>query len=143
MADGCILDTCIFNRLADGKIELCDISADAIFYATHVQRCELLATTLECRREELIATFNAVDPSILPTESFCFDVSHFDSARWSDGELFNHLKACLDDKKQKESNTQDALIAEVAIVQELTLITSDQNLAEIAKMHGANVRMMA
>ena len=76
----------------------------------------------------------------MPTETFCFDVSHFDIDNWGDGQLFNSLKACLDAKKKKTNNTQDALVAEVAIVQELTLVTADADLAGVARQHGAKVR---
>ena len=78
-----ILDTCVFNRLLDEKIRLDDISPDGPFAATHVQFDELKATPTRHgkRRDELIAAFNEVAPLLGPTESFCFDVSHFDSAK--------------------------------------------------------------
>ena len=60
-------------------------------------------------------------------------------AKWSDGQLFNKIKVSLDSRKQKQNNTQDALIAEVAIVQGFTLVTSDTDLARIASEYGANV----
>ena len=59
--------------------------------------------------------------------------------KWSDGRLFRSLKTRLDAEKEKPNNTQDALIAEVAIVQKFTLVTSDRNLAEAAREHGAKV----
>lgn len=141
MSETYILDTCIFNRLADEKIHLSDISTDGTFVATHIQLDELRATPMgfQNRRDQLIAAFNGVRPHLVPTQSFCFDVSRFDSAKWSDGQLFNSLKARLDTKKKKANNTQDALIAEVAIVQKITLVTSDNDLAEAAREHGAKV----
>jgi len=139
MTESYILDTCVFNRLADGEIKLSDISAGGLLFATQLQRDELLATSLESRREELVAAFHAVNPRILATETFCCDVSHFDIDKWGNGELFDKLKACLDAKQKKPNNTQDALIAEVAIVQNLTLVTADRNLAETARRHGAKV----
>jgi rRNA-processing protein FCF1 len=39
----------------------------------------------------------------------------------------------------KQNNTQDALIAEVAIVNCFTLLTSDFHLSEVVKRNGANV----
>jgi predicted nucleic acid-binding protein len=141
MPETYILDTTVFNRLADERIHLSDISTEGVFVATHVQLDELRATPLRCngRRDELIAAFDGVGPLLVPTESFCFDVSRFDSAKWSDGQLFKSLKARLDAGKKKASNTQDALIAEVAIVQRLTLVTADTDLADAAREHGAKV----
>lgn len=143
MSETYIFDTCVFNRLADEKIRLSDISADGTFFATQVQRDELLATKHEGRRDKLVATFKEVGPHLLPTETFCFDVSHFDIDKWGDGRLFNSLKARLDAVKKKASNTQDALIAEVAIVQRLTLVTADTSLADTAREHGAKVLCIA
>jgi hypothetical protein len=93
----------------------------------------------EGRRNELIAAFKEVGPHLLPTETFCFDVSHLDTDKLGDGRLFNSLKDRVDAKKKKTNNTQDALIAEVAIVQRLTLLTSDSDLADAAREHGAKV----
>src|SRR5262249_49194950 len=53
------------------------------------------------------------------------------------------LKARLDAKKKKTNNTQDALIAEVAIVQKLTLVTSDNDLADTARELRAKVLFIA
>jgi predicted nucleic acid-binding protein len=136
-----ILDTCVFNRLLDERIRLDEISPDGPFAATHVQLDELQATRMRHvnRRDELIAAFNEVGPGLLPTESFCFDVSHLDIDKWGSGQLFSKLKTCLDAKRKKPNNTHDALIAEVAIVQKFTLVTSDRSLAEAAEEYGAKV----
>jgi predicted nucleic acid-binding protein len=140
MSETYILDTCVFNRLADDKIRLPDISTDGLFVATHVQLEELKATPMKYkdRREQLIAVFEEVGPHLLPAETFCFDISHFGD-KWSNGRLFKSLKARLDEGKQKANNTQDALIAEVAIVQKLTLVTADTDLADTAREHGGKV----
>jgi hypothetical protein len=141
MLRGYIFDTCVFNRLADGKIGLTEISANGKFYATHVQLDELRATKQHVRREELVAVFKEVGPNLLPTETFVWGVSGFGS-KWSDGQLFNNLKACLDAKEKKANNAQDAVIAEVAIRQSLILVTADRYLAEAARQHGANVQLI-
>jgi predicted nucleic acid-binding protein len=139
MSETYIFDTCVFNRLADEEIRLSDISADGVFYATHVQHDELLATRNDVRRDELIAAFKEIGPQLLPTETFCLDVSRLDIDKLGDGQLFNSLKVRLDARKKKANNTQDALIAEVAIVQKLTLVTADTELADAAREHGAKV----
>jgi predicted nucleic acid-binding protein len=144
MPEPCILDTNVFNRIVEESVRLDGIPGCAEFYATHVQLDELRATPQDNpKREKLLAAFQQVGPHLLPTESFCWDVSRFDNAKWSDGQLFKSLKASLDAKKKRTSNTQDALIAEVAIVQGLTLVTADKNLAETAREHGAKVQQIA
>jgi predicted nucleic acid-binding protein len=56
------------------------------------------------------------------------------------GEVFLAVKTALDGREKKRNNTQDALIAEVAIVNGFTLLTSDRNLADVALGLGANIR---
>ncbi len=139
MPETYILDTCVFNRLSDGKIVLSDICVDGVFVATHVQLDELQATSMQQKREQLVAAFKEVGPELVPTETFCFDISHLDIDKIGDGRLFGSLKARLDASKKKANNTQDALIAEVAIVRKFTLVTSDGRLADAAREHGAKV----
>lgn len=139
MPETFIFDTCVFNRLADDKIRLPDIATDGRFFATNVQRDELSATRHDARRDKLIAAFEEVRPDLLPTETFCLDISRLDFDKMGDGRLFGSLKARLDAKKKKANNTKDALIAEVAIVQKLTLVTADTDLADAAREHGAKV----
>lgn len=60
------------------------------------------------------------------------------------GGLYSRLKADLDSlNKGKANNTQDALIAEVAIANGYTLLTADYQLAAVAKKHGCTVRHFA
>jgi predicted nucleic acid-binding protein len=49
------------------------------------------------------------------------------------------LKALLDAKGPKASNTQDALIAEVAFKSRMSLITADKILKEVAESFGIRV----
>ena len=140
MPDNYILDTCAFNDLLDGTFRLGDISSDGRFIVTHVQRDELMATPDEARKTQLVSKFEEVDPIFVPTETFCCDVSRLDGwAKLGDGRLFGQLKTFLDAKRRKANNTQDALIAEVAIANGFTLVTSDANLAEVATKCGACV----
>lgn len=62
--------------------------------------------------------------------------------RWATGQQAEGLPRCEREKEaekdneEKTNNSQDALIAEVAIVQKLTLVTADNDLAEAAREHG-------
>jgi predicted nucleic acid-binding protein len=136
-----ILDTCTFNDLLDGKFHLANISSDGRFLATHIQRDELMATLDEARRNRLASKFEEVNPVFVPTETFCCDVSRLDGwAKWGAGYLFGELRTFLDARKKRRNNTQDALIAEVAIANGFTLVTSDADLADAATKYGARVR---
>ena len=65
-------------------------------------------------------------------------------SKLGDGSLYSRLKADLDSlNKGKANNTQDALIAEVAIANGYTLVTADYHLAEVARKYGGTVRYFA
>ena len=65
-------------------------------------------------------------------------------SKLGDGSLYSRLKADFDSlNKGKANNTQDALIAEVAIASGYTLLTADYHLAEVAKTHGCTARHFA
>ncbi len=135
-----VVDTNIFNKLVDGVIAMGDLPLDGQFMATHVQIDELNNTKDSERRAQLFLKFAEVGPTIAPTESFVWDVSRWDQGKWSDGVLFEKLKGDLDLlNKAKPSNSRDALIAEVAIVNDCTLLTADLDLAEVTKKHGGKV----
>jgi hypothetical protein len=93
----------------------------------------------------LLSTFEEIDPQIVPTESFMFGVegAGWGQGKWSDGRPYTALRAALDAMKAKPSNTQDALIAEVALKNGMALITADRNLMEVAERFGVNVKFFA
>ena len=135
-----VVDTTIFNKLVDGTINVADLPSDGPFVATHIQIDEINNTKDSERRARLFLKFAEVRPETVLTESFVFDVSRWDHAKWSDGVLFKKLKQELDAmNKFKPNNTQDVLIAEVAIVNGFTLLTSDGDLAEVVKRQGGKV----
>ncbi len=136
----CVVDTNVINRLVDGSLKLDDLPSDAEFVATHIQIDELNKTTDSERRARLFLKFSTTVNSVVPTESFVLDVSRLDHGKLSDGVLYSALKADLDAlNRGKANNIQDALIAEVAIVNGHTLITADFHMAEVAKKHGCTV----
>lgn len=135
-----VVDTNIFNKLVDGTINVTDLPADGSFVATHIQIDEINNTKDIERRARLFLMFAEMRPEIVPTESFVLDVSRWDHGKCSDGVLFEKLKQELDVmNKSKPNNVQDILIAEVAIVNGFTLLTSDRHLAEVVKRQGGKV----
>ena len=124
----------------DGTINVVDLPSDGPFVATHVQIDEINNITDRERRARLFLIFAEVRPEIVPTESFVWDVSRWDHGKWSDGVIFEKLKQDLDAlNKSKPNNAEDVLIAEVAIVNGFTLLTSDRHLAEVVEKQGGKV----
>lgn len=135
-----MFDTNIFNRILDGLVEITKFHKNARFYATHVQLDELRATSNAKRRGELITVFEEIaGNNKIPTESFVLDVSRLDEAKLEDDEndLYSKIKAKLDRlNKNKPNNIQDALIAETAIKNHITLVTEDSDLLTITSSFG-------
>ncbi len=135
-----ILDTNIFNRLVDGAIALADLPDGGHLVATHIQIDEINSTKDLERRARLFLAFAQARPEIVPTETFVWDVSRWDQGKWSDGVLYEKLKVRLDElNRSKANNPHDALIGEVAIINNFTLLTADRHLAQVVKELGGNV----
>lgn len=138
-----VVDTCVLNRLIDGKLLRSNLPSDGRFVATHIQIDELNRTKDEDRRSRLFLMFSTLRPEIFPVESFVWDVSRFGHAKWGDGKTAMSLKSDLDQLNGgKQNNIQDALIAEVAIRNGFTLLTTDRDLREVAARHGAKVQLL-
>jgi len=137
-----ILDTCIFNWLLDGQIRIEDLPSDGVLVSSPVQQAELNATKCEERRAQLSLKFRQIGPDLVPAESLMFDVegAGFDQAKFGDGTTYTLLKAALDAQKPKPNNVQDALIAEVALKNGMTLITADGRLKEVAEQFAIHVK---
>lgn len=135
-----VVDTCIINKLVDGTLSLERLPCDGDYVASHIQVDELNKTTNDIRRTQLLEKFSAVIDLMAPTESFVIGTSRIGSARISDGKTFPTLKASLDAlNNAKQNNIQDSLIAEIALKNDYTLITTDKNLSEAAAKHGCKV----
>jgi predicted nucleic acid-binding protein len=136
-----VVDTNIINRLVDGQLASANLPSDGNFIATHIQRDELEKTPDEQRRAQLRAKFKeAIDREVL-TEATVIGVSRIGLAKISDGKRYSSLRDALSSRnKAKSNNTQDALIAEVAIEHGWVLLTADRDLAEVAKKHGCKLK---
>jgi len=108
-----MVDTNIINWPIDGSMSTDDFPKDAAFVATHIQHDELSKTRDSERKQSLLDQFNL---------------------------LFGQLKSALDSLNHcKSNNSEDALIAEAAIVNGYTLITADEDLHNIAENYGCDV----
>ena len=133
----CMFDTVIFNRVVEHKVSV-ELLAECVnVYATHIPRDEINNTPCSEKKAELNQVFVDIVLEERPTESAVWGVSKWGSKWFKDDSLYEPIKAALDKRKQKENNTQDALIAETAIKNDLTLVTDDNPLREEASKFGA------
>jgi predicted nucleic acid-binding protein len=147
--NGYMLDTNIFNRIADGLLSV-DVFTTKKLFATHVQFDEVENNKNAERRTQLIKAFAEVAAQKMPTSSAAFDVSRWDECGWSDGDLFEKMLVSLKDcdeknncKKDIKNQLRDILIAETAIKNSLLLITDDKCLQRVARHFGCSVRSVA
>lgn len=139
-----VVDTCIFNWLADSMINKEALPSDGGFAITHIQVDEINETKDKERRARLSLMQTSLHCELLPTQSFVFDISRFDHARLGDGKLLSSLKTELDLLNgNKGNNVRDALIAEAAIANGYTLLTADGDLKVATEKHMGKVIFFA
>ena len=161
-----MLDTNVFNHILDGRLDPEQLRGRHLV-ATHVQRDEIQATRDEERRSALMGLFDDFVPQrtpttsavagvsvageacgsasgVVPTESFVFDVSRWDEAKWSrEDHVFSAMLSDLDALNgAKGNNIKDVLIAETAFRNGWTLVTDDTDLAQVATRYGCRCMNM-
>lgn len=135
-----IVDTSILNKLVEGDIKPGDLPSDGSFVASHVQIDEINKTKDEERRARLFLQFVAVVDDVVPTESAVMGASRIGHCKISNGGLYMKVKGDLDLLNDgKKNNVMDALIAEIAIKNGITLLTADYHLKEVAVENGCKV----
>jgi predicted nucleic acid-binding protein len=143
-AKGYMLDTNVFNHVADGVIPIEELHSVRLF-ATHVQLDELNAAKRTERVAALIGVFERLNPNAVVTSSAVWDESKWDEAKWpdEDGILLKVLTRLLelDDERRKthrdpRNPMRDALIAETALKNGITLVSGDRNLRQVVEEFG-------
>lgn len=120
-----MVDTNIINRILDCNLDLKIFKeSNKDFFATHVQRDEIIKTPDSIRRDELLSIFQEAANSI-PTESALYGISRYGASRYSSDGLVKKIWMELDKKDRRKNNSTDALIADTAIKNNYTLITED------------------
>jgi hypothetical protein len=77
--------------------------------------------------------FNELPSTTLPTESTVLGVSRLDFCKLGDGHLFKKLR------KDDPNDTEDALIAETCVENNITLVTEDKKLIKRMRDNGGLV----
>lgn len=117
-----IFDSNIFDRIIDGTLEIKNIINEGHqIYITHIQRDELEKCSKVDKRIKLLKSLHEPGINTIPTESFVYDVSRYGSAKYSNGVLFEKIK------NENVNHTEDALIGETAIKNDLILVTEDKD----------------
>lgn len=127
-----IFDTNVFSNILDGKLTIDQITSWNIkVKVTHIQLDELTNSPDESLRSNLLNLFEEIVDETLSTESFILDVSRFGFFKFGahDG-IYEGLK------KEKFKHINDALIGEVAIRQNILLLTDDKKLKKKVKTLG-------
>ncbi len=135
-----MFDTNIFNALLDGRVELNNIQCDGDFMVTQMQINEIKNTSNISRREELLGVVEQVNPERIPTSTSLFGITEFGSGCFGDGVLFERILEELNlANNAKKNNYVDALIAETTILNGATLLTADNDLANVMVKFGGYV----
>lgn len=131
-----ILDTNIFNRILDTGIRG-PFNSGVELFATHIELDELRNTRNFERRKNLLDVFQEIGSKQIPTESAVWGVSKWGHAKWTSViNLYTSVLNALNAKNGgKRNNMHDALIAETAIRNNLTLVTEDRDLADVTTDH--------
>jgi len=78
--------------------------------------------------------------AVLPTESFVLGVSLLGEGKLGDGSSYDAISKELDSLNEgKANNSEDALIAEIAMANRYVLLTTDFHLYQVAQIHGIGV----
>jgi hypothetical protein len=133
---GLMLDTNVYNRVIDGVLDILAFAGNPLF-ATHIQLDELKNTTNPERKTKLVAGFNEIATTQIPTESMVWDVFIWDECKWPTDDLCERLFAEIRKRESRNKSDvncwRDALIADTAMKNDLLLITDDVNLRDVVR----------
>lgn len=128
-----VVDTSLINKLVDGSIHADELPKDGPLIASHIQIDELDRTKDAKHRSELLQRFSETIDEVLPTESFVLGTSRLDKGTLGDGVSYDAIKKKLDSLNGgKTNNSEDALIAEIAMKNGYVLLTADFHLYQVA-----------
>ncbi len=137
--NGFMFDTMIFNKILDAEISLDSLPKNFKYVVTHIQCGELKKTPNKDRRKKLLDIFFKIDSEEIFTESTLLGTSILGKSKLSNNLLCEEIKLMLDKKQNKESNKNDALIAETTIKNGLILVTDDSDLLEVTQRYNGEV----
>lgn len=133
-----LLDTNFFDYVLDHDIAIYEFSELGEYYTSNVQYSELQNLQNQSRKKRLLEIYRALPQTKLPIQSGIW----LDDLHWDDDELWNDEVGDLIILFTDSSTSKpwkDALIAEIAKYEELTIITNDKKFTSRARKIGINV----
>ena len=105
-----MLDTCIFNWVLDGSIQMEQLRAEYQYFITHIQRDELDRETSGQRKKQLLKVLNTINPQCIHTESMVLGISRLGMCRLSGDDFFEKFISFLNKiNNNKRNNGKEAL----------------------------------
>jgi rRNA-processing protein FCF1 len=120
-----IFDSNVYDLVANGTLNinwLSEKKEDFELYITHIQTDEINKCPDEDKRARLSLIVTKLSPIVIPTESFVLNKSRLGEARLGDAKILEEIR------KENLKHTEDALIGETAIKNNLVLVTEDNQL---------------
>lgn len=128
-----MFDTNIFDAILDGKIDINQFPNKFSYFVTHVQKDEIEAIRQPeklKRKEQLLKLFKEIKKEEIVTEGCVVGASKVGKAKIGNGGILEKLR------KGNLKHTEDALIGETAIKNNLILVTNDDKLRKKSKSLG-------
>lgn len=134
---GFMFDSHIFDKILDDGIDPFQLRSCGRVFVTHIQRDEIERCREPERRRQLLQVFELVAQEVIPTESAVWNVSRWGQAKWSDDNpTFEEVR------RGNLRHTEDTLITETCIKQNLVLVTHDKDLQKrVHKAKGETIRL--
>lgn len=137
-----MFDTNIFDKIVDGELDIELLRDNGIkVMVTHVQADEIkkIPDRKKERRERLLDCITIAKE--MPTESFCIGYSAIGKAKIARDVPEGELNIRKEIRKGNLAHIEDALIAETAHYNNLTLITNDGDLYKKYVRHNPDCLM--
>lgn len=118
-----MLDTNCFDYLLDNNINIFTLSLQGFFYTTNVQYSEILNIPVDVRRKSLLNIYQALPQEKLLLRSGLW----IDDLKWDDKQIWldNLSQEFKQLSKGKLKRAKDALIAELAKINDIIFVSSD------------------
>lgn len=122
----------------EGKLTIADLPNDAIFCASEVQINEIGKTKDPMKRKQLEDTFHRVGPKISEPKTTPWNYGKWGNGKWDmKGKYYDEILQGLRSlHSNKSSDVGDALIGEISITENCTLISTDKDLIAVVNKLG-------
>jgi predicted nucleic acid-binding protein len=133
--DKYMLDSNIYDYLLDNEVDIEKVKGLGDYYSTNVQSSEIRNIKNEKRKEDLLKIYEQLEPKkiVLRSGIWIDDLRWDDEQPWVD-DIQEEAKSLLGNSINKP--WKDALIGEIAKVENITLVSNDRGFRDKAKTIG-------